>query len=209
MITLHHLDYSRGHRVLWLFEELGLPYTLVRYPRDAAFRAPPELRAVHPLGKSPVIVDGDLVLAKSAVILTYVDQRHGGGRLAPPAGSDAWFHHEEWLQFAESTAALPILILRLAAIAGGPTEQLEAFVTPTLGRILDQVEVAVRDKPFLTGPTLTLADIQIVYPLAIARAAGQLAGHPAILAYLDRLADRPAFARAIAAGGPMLPPPRT
>lgn len=98
MIVLHHLSYSRGTRILWLLEELKLPYSIKRYERDARFKAPPALASAHPLGKSPVIVDGPLMMGESAVILKYLDQGYGGGRLTPPIGSDDDFRHEEWLQ---------------------------------------------------------------------------------------------------------------
>lgn len=206
MITLHHLSFSRSSRILWLMEELSLEYELVRHERDARFKAPAALRAVHPLGKAPVIVDGDLVLAESAVILTYINDRYGEGRLAPPPGTAGHYLHEEWLHYVESTAAFPIMTMRIGAITGGMSEALRAFVAPTLAATLDHIAARLADRPYLMGEALTLADIQMCYLIEVAARTGLLGGHPALPAYLERLTARPAFRRAEAIGGPMMPP---
>lgn len=208
MIKVHHLQYSRSHRVLWLLEELGVPYELIRYPRDENFRAPPALQSVHPLGKSPVIEDGSLILGESAVILSYINVRFGGGRFAPPPGSDGWFAHEEWLQYVESTAAFPIMVKRIGAITGGLSERMEQFVGPTLTKTLDHISQAVGSEDYLTGTEFRLADIQMAYPLELASRGGMLNQHPGVEAYLARLSARPAFQRAVEMGGPMLPDAR-
>lgn len=187
-------------------EELGLPYTLVRHERDARFKAPPSLAAVHPLGKAPVIQDGDLVLAESAVILTYINGRYGDGRLAPPADTAAHFRHEEWLQYVESTAAFPIMSMRIGALTGGLSDRMQAFFAPTLQRTLDHIASAVRAQTYLLGPELTLADIQMAYVIEVARDTGLLGSHPEIGSYLERLKARPAFAKAEQVGGSMMPP---
>lgn len=206
MIVVHHLAFSRSNRVIWLLEELGLPYRLVRYERDENFRAPAALAAVHPLGKAPVIEDGGLVLAESSVILSYIDGRHGGGRFSPPRYSDAWYAHEEWLQYAESTAAFPIMVLRIGVLSGGPTDRLEAFVMPTLVKTLNHIERQIGERDsYLTGDGFMLADLQLAYPLEIAEHAGMLAKHPRVRDYLQRLKRRPAFQKAVEIGGPMLP----
>lgn len=206
MITLHHLSFSRSSRVIWLMEELGLAYDLVRHERDARFKAPAALRAVHPLGKAPVIRDGDLVLAESAIILTYINARYGEGRLAPPPGTEAHYRHEEWLHYAESTAAFPIMTMRIGALTGGMSEALAAFVAPTLAATLDHIAEHLAGRPFLMGEALTLADIQMCYLIEVAERTGLLAAHPALSGYLTRLKGRDAFRRAEAAGGPMMPP---
>ncbi|MEP9378833.1 glutathione S-transferase family protein [Aquabacter sp. CN5-332] len=206
MITVHHLDFSRSHRVLWLLEEFGLTYELVRYKRDANFKAPPALAAIHPLGKSPVIQDGALTLAESAVILEYINTRYGGGRLAPPPGSDAYFVHEEWLQFVESTAAFPIMMTRIGALTGGLSERMAQFVSPVLQKTLDYISSAVSTGAYLSGDRFQLADIQMAYPLEIASYGGMLGAYPQLTEYLDRLKARPAFERAVEKGGPMMPP---
>lgn len=205
MIVLHHLAYSRGTRILWLLEELGVEYELVRYERDERFKAPPSLATVHPLGKSPVIVDGPLVLGESAVILRYLNERYGGGRFAPPAGSDEAFRHEEWLQYVESTAAFPIMSTRIGIVTGGLSDKMRDFVAPVLARTLDHIASAVRRHEFLTGPKPMLADMQMIYVLEVADRTGLLGGHPEIGAYLARLKNQEACRRAIAVGGPMMP----
>jgi glutathione S-transferase len=206
MITVHHLNFSRSNRILWLLEELGQTYNLVRHQRDANFRAPPELMAVHPLGKAPVIQDGDLVLAESAVILHYIDTRYGKGRFSPAPASDAYFLHEEWLQYAESTAAFPIMMMRIGELTGGLSPRLEQFVRPTLNKTLEYIGGALRGAEYLAGDRLMLADIQMAYPLEIAKQTGLLSNHRSLLDYLDRLKSRAAFVRAVEIGGPMLPP---
>jgi glutathione S-transferase len=187
-------------------EELGLPYDLVRYERDASFKAPPALAAVHPLGKAPVIVDGDLVIGESAVILAYVNMRYGNRRLAPPQGTAHDFAHEDWLQYAESTAAFPIMTMRIGALTGGIPERMLAFFAPVLQRTLNRIASAVRAHEYLIGTEITLADIQMAYLLEVAERTSLLEGHPEIAAYLARLKARPAFVRAEQVGGPMMPP---
>lgn len=205
MITVHHLAFSRSTRILWLLEELGLRYDLVKYPRDENFRAPPALQAIHPMGKAPVIQDGDLVLGESAVILDYINTRYGQGRFAPPAGSDAFYHHDEWLQYVESTAAQPIMVTRIGAIAGGLSEGMQKFFTPLLARTLNHMTRGIKG-PYIMGDELMLADIQMIYLLAVAESSGMLADQPGLAAYLGRLMDRPALKKAIEIGGPMMPP---
>lgn len=207
MVVLHHLTYSRGSRVLWLLEELQLPYDLVVHQRDARFKAPAALAAIHPLGKSPVIVDGDLVIGESAVILRHLDSRYGGDRFSPAAGSAAWWQHEEWLQSVESTIALPVMAMRIAALTGGLSDGMRDFFAPVLARSLGHVEQAVRQNTYLLGERLLLADIQLSYLLAVADRGGLLAGYPGIRDYNARLAARPALQRALERGGPMMPPP--
>jgi glutathione S-transferase len=206
MITVHHLGFSRSIRIIWLLEELDLPYALVRYERDAQFKAPASLRDVHPLGKAPVIQDGDLVLAESAAILAYINTRYGDGRFAPPAGSGLDALHDEWLQYVESTAALPIMMLRIGDLAGGLPEKLKQFLAPTLAKTLDYIASAVTAGDYLMGAQFTLADIQMSYVLEMAHHGRLLTDYPALVAYLDRLKARPGFAKALAIGGPMAPP---
>lgn len=205
MITVHHLSFSRSTRILWLLEELGAHYDLVKYPRDENFRAPPALQQIHPMGKAPVIQDGDLVLGESAVILDYINTRYGNGRFAPPFGSDAYFRHGEWLHYVESTAALPIMVMRIGAIAGDMSDGMQRFFTPLLARTLNHMTRGISGR-YLMGDDLMLADIQMVYLLAVAESAGLLTNQTALIAYLARLMERPALQKAIAIGGPMMPP---
>lgn len=206
MITVHHLNASRSFRVLWMMEELGLEYRLVRYERDETMRAPASLKAVHPLGKAPVIQDGDLTIAESAAILAHVNARHGGGRLAPPVGSDAATVHDEWLQYAESSAAFPIMLTLIGGMTGGLPDALAGFAGQGVARTLGYIASGIVPGPYLMGDMLTLADIQMSYLLAVAEHAGLLQDQPAIAAYFERLKARPAFTKALEIGGPMTPP---
>lgn len=205
MLTLHHLNYSRSIRVLWLLEELGIEYDLVKYARDANFRAPAELKAIHPLGKAPVIVDGDLTLAESAAILTYIDRRYGDGRFSPPVDTDAAAIHDEWLQYVESSAAFPIMMTVIGGMMGGLPEGLGKFTGPEVQKTLDYIASGIGDGPYLMGEALTLADIQMCYLLGTAESAGLLADQPVVAAYFERLKARPAFIAATEIGGPLSP----
>lgn len=208
MLTLHHLNYSRSTRVLWLLEELGIEYDLVKYERDANFRAPAALRAIHPLGKAPVLVDGDLTLAESATILSYIDRTYGEGRFAPAADTPEGAIHDEWLQYVESSAALPIMMTAIGGMMGGLPDGLAAFVKHEVKKTLDYIAARVSQGPYLMGQDLTLADIQMCYLLETAQAAGLLADQPEVTAYFERLKARPAFAAATEIGGPLSPPRR-
>jgi glutathione S-transferase len=205
MITLHHLNFSRSTRVLWLLEELGLDYQLKTYERDENFRAPPELKDVHPLGKSPVLVDDGIVLAESATILRYVEAKYGDGRLVPAPGSPDRAVHDEWLDFVESSAGLPVMMTLLGKKTGGLATGLAAFTQAELSKTLAFVADRVTDRHFLMGERLTLADIQMSYLLSALRNAGLLENYPAIGAYLSRLEATDGLRKAIAVGGPMTP----
>lgn len=206
MLTLHHLSYSRSLRVLWLLEELGVDFNLVSYARTEEFRAPPELARIHPLGKAPVIVDGDLTLAESATILRYINEKYGAGRLMPVPDTNAHAIAESWLDYVESSAALPIMITLMGEKTGGLNEQLQAFAEKQLGTTFAYIAAEIGNRPFLTGEQLTLADIQISYLLVAAGQAGMLHDQPVIAAYLARLQQQPGYVRAVARGGPMAPP---
>lgn len=205
MITLHHLVFSRSTRVLWALEELGIPYELVVHQRTPAFRAPPELAAVHPLGKAPVIVDDGLVIAESGAILTYLNDRYGGGRLAPAADSDGRVLHDEWLHYVEGSAAMPIMLTLIGGMMGGLPDNLAAFVQPELAKTIGYIADGVGKGPWLMGEDFTIADIQLAYLVELADRAGLTVDHPQLKAYLSRLQTRPAYQKAIALGGPVVP----
>ena len=205
MLTLHHLQYSRSSRILFLLEELQIPYRLVVYERNAAFRAPKELEAVHPLGKAPVIEDGSLKLVESAVILSYLNDRYGSTRLAPALGTHARAKHDEWLHYAESSAALPILVTLMDMVLGGVSAGIRQFVAPDLDKVWRYLGEALGSHPYLLGDELSLADIQFSYLIDLAGSVGLLEKHPLLRTYLERMLARPAFRRALEKGGPMVP----
>lgn len=200
MITVHHLDFSRSTRVLWLLEEMGLEYELVRYHREVGGPAPASLSEIHPLGTSPVIVDGDLVLAESSAILRYLDREYGGARFTPVHHARRAVH-DEWIDYVESSLALPVIV----ALIGGRdlSEPTATRMKATLARNWRHVADTVSRGPFFMGDELTLADMQMSYIAAIADAAGMLGPYPEAAAYLERLLALPALKRAIERGGPM------
>jgi len=205
MIKVHHLNYSRSTRILWLLEELDLPYEIVPYSRDPrTFRAPDSLKGVHPLGKAPVIEDGDLVLAESGAIVEYVVARYGGGRLAPAAETPEWAAYIEWLHYAEGSAMFPILTQLLGSMSGG-LGGLGDFVGPEIQKTLAFVAGAVQPSGYLLAE-FGAADIQMFYVIEAARMGGMLTDFPALTAYLERLEARPAFRTALEKGGPVALP---
>lgn len=218
MITVHHLNDSRSQRVLWLLEELGLPYEIKHYQRDPkTMLAPESLRKVHPLGKSPVITDGDVTVAESGAIIEYLIERHGNGRLAPPIGSLERLRWRYWLHFAEGSA-MPPLLLKLVfskvmsakmpffakPIAKGIAQQvLNTLVEPNLKRQLDFMEAELGKSTWFAGEEFSAADIQMSFPLeASAQRAGLDASRPKLMAFLKRIHARPAYQRALERGGP-------
>jgi glutathione S-transferase len=218
MIVVHHLNNSRSQRVLWLLEELGIPYEIKRYQRDAkTMLAPPELRAVHPLGKSPVITDGDLTVAESGAIVEYLVERYGKGKLVPPAGSPEKLRYTYWLHFAEGSA-MPPLVMKLVfgRIANGPmpffvrpvargiaNTVLTNFIEPNLKAQLDYMESELGKTTWFAGNEFSAADIQMSFPVEAAAARGGLdATRPKLMAFLGRIHTMPAYQRAIDKGGP-------
>lgn len=219
MITVHHLNNSRSQRVLWLLEELGLPYEVKHYQRDAkTMLAPPELRAVHPLGKSPVISDGEVVVAETGAIVEYLIDTYGAGRLAPPAGTPERRRYTYWLHFAEGSAMPPLLLkLVFDRIATAPmpffakpiargiaSNVLESFVAPNLRSQLDFMEAELASRPWFAGDTFSAADIMMSFPLeAAAQRAGLVAArYPQLSGFLQRIHALPAYRRALERGGP-------
>lgn len=221
MLTLHHLDNSRSQRVLWLLEELQLPYDIKRYCRDPdTMLAPAELKLVHPLGKSPVITDGELTLAESAAILEYLVERYGDGRLTPSIGSPEHLRFRYWMHYAEGSA-MPQLLLRLVfnRVASGPMPFFirpvaraianganNAFISPQLKLHLDYMESELGKSQWFAGDEFSVADIQMSFPLEAAQArAGLDPSRPRLAEFLKRIRDRPAYQRAVERGGPVMP----
>ena len=201
-LVVHHLNDSRSQRVLWALEELGLKYEVVRYERDPATRlAPPELKAVHPLGKSPVLVDGKRTVAESGAILDYLVRRHGKGRLAPRPDSEFYDDYVHWLHYGEASAMLPLMLQLYTMRLGEAGQPLQPRIDSEIANHIGYIDRAVQGRAFLVGEDLTAADIQVSFPLESARLFGRLEPFPHALAYLERLEARPAFRRALEVGG--------
>ena len=224
MITVHHLDHSRSQRVLWLLEELGQPYELVRYQRDPqTLLAPQALKAVHPLGKLPVVVlDDGLVLAESAAILETLVERFSDGRLTPSPGSPEALRHRYWMHYSEGSAMPPLLLkLVFDRIGSRPmpffarpiintlVDKVRAtLILPQLETHLDFMESALEGRDWFCGPSFTAADIQMSFPVEAARSrAGLDDSRPRLIAWLARIHARPAYQRAEQRGGPAVLPP--
>lgn len=217
MIVVHHLNNSRSQRILWLLEELGLPYEVKRYERDAkTMLAPPELRAVHPLGKSPVISDGDLTLAESGAIVDYLASRYGNGKLIPDSKTPEYLRYVYWMHFAEGSMMPPLLLkLIFDRIENAPMPFFarpiarrisgtakNVMVLPNLKRLLDFMEGELGKHEWFAGRAFSAADIQMSFPLEAASARGGLdAGRPRLWGFLQRIHARPAYQRALEKGG--------
>ncbi|HEX2558570.1 glutathione S-transferase [Phenylobacterium sp.] len=202
MIIVHHLNDSRSQRILWLLEELGLDYEIKRYARDPATRlAPAELKAVHPLGKSPVISDGDRTVHESGAIVDYLIRRHGAGRLQPdPAGPD-YDRYVQWLHYAEGSAMLPLMLFMYVMRLGEAGQPLHPRIESEIANHLGYVEQALAGQDFLLGAELTGADIQMSFIAEVAGAFGKLPSYPNLEAWLKRLQGRPAYRAALEKGG--------
>jgi len=219
MITVHHLNNSRSQRILWMLEELELPYEIKHYQRDPrTLLAPPELRRIHPLGKSPVISDGELTLAESGAIIEYLADRYGQGRLLPPPGTPERLRSTYWLHYAEGSA-MPPLLLKLVfsrlpkspapffvkpLLRGIAGKVQRVFVDPQLKTHLDYLEGELAHAPWFGGAQFGAADIQMSFPLeaATSRAGLSAGSHPRLWDFLERIHARPAYRRALERGGP-------
>lgn len=218
MIVVHHLENSRSQRVLWLLEELGVPYEVKRYERNKeTMLAPPELRAVHPLGKSPVITDAGATIAESGAIMEYLVERYGNGRLIPPAGTPERLRYTYWLHYAEGSA-MPPLLMKLVfdrvetapmpffvkPIARGIAAKVKStFIAPQLKLHFDYLEAELGKATWFAGEEMTAADVQMSFPIEAAAARGNgVSGRPRLAAFLERIHARPAYQRALAKGGP-------
>jgi glutathione S-transferase len=202
MITVHHLNNSRSQRILWLLEELGLPYEIKRYQRNPDTNlAPPELKAVHPLGKSPVIEDGPHVLIESGAIVDYLILRHGEGRLQPDPATATYDEYVQWLHFAEGSAMLPLMLDLYVGRLGDAGAPLKPRIDSELENYLGYLDTALGLTPYLVGEALTGADIQMSFIGELAKARGKLDRYPNLAAWVDRLQARPAYKKAIEQGG--------
>lgn len=217
MITVHHLNNSRSQRVLWLLEELGVLYEVKRYERDkTTMLAPKELKAVHPLGKSPVITDNGKTIAETGTIIDYLIGTYGHGRLIPPAGSDDRLRYTYWMHYAEGSAMTPLLLklvfTRLPMNAPGLLRGLvksisdkanARLVDPQIATHLDYWDSELSKSEWFAGNQFTAADIMMSFPLeAAADRAGLRLGRPRLAAFLKRIHQRPAYRLALERGGP-------
>jgi glutathione S-transferase len=217
MITVHHLNNSRSQRILWLLEELGLEYGIKRYQRDAkTMLAPPELRQIHALGKSPVVTDADLTLAESGAIIEYLVGRYGNGRLIPAAESPERLRYTYWLHYAEGSLQ-PLLLMKLffdriekspmpffaKPIAKSISARVkDSFIVPNLERNFDYLEGELGRSTWFAGEEFSAADVQMSFPLEAAVSRGGLdAKRPKLMAFLERIHARPAYRKAIERGG--------
>jgi glutathione S-transferase len=218
VLIVHHLNNSRSQRVLWLLEELGLEYSVKPYQRDpVTMLAPPELRQVHPLGKSPVLADGNRTLAESGAIVEYLVEEYGNGLLIPPRGSDDRLRYRYWMHYAEGSAMPPLLMslvfskvreapapLLLRPVVRGIVEKvMTRFIRPQIKLHLDFMESELQRSPWFAGDQFTGADVQMSFPLEAAASRGGLdESRPRLMDFLRRIHARPAYQRALARGGP-------
>jgi len=216
MITVHHLNNSRSQRILWMLEELGVPYEIKRYEREASMQAPASLRAVHPLGKSPVITDGDKTLAESGAILEYLVGTYGNGKFSPSAGTQEWLHYTYFMHYAEGSL-MPILFMKLVfgklpsrvpffmrpvarAIANGADRTL---LGPQISNHFGFLEGELNKREWFAGTEFSAADVQMSFPLEAAAARSPIfARLPKLKSFVDRIQVRPAYKRALEKGGP-------
>jgi glutathione S-transferase len=217
MITVHHLNDSRSQRVLWMLEELGLPYEVKRYQRDAqTMLAPPELREIHPLGKSPVIEDGGVKVAETGAIVEYLLEAHGGGRLRPMAGTEDGRRFTYWIHYSEGSAMTPLLLklifgqipkrapFLVRPVAKGISDTMnKRMIDPSIASHVRFWEAELTKSDWFAGPEFSAADIMMSFPVEAAASRGGLtAGLPRLHAFLTRIHARPAYQRALERGGP-------
>jgi len=218
VLIVHHLNNSRSQRVLWLLEELGLPYDIRHYQRDArTLLAPPELRAIHPLGKAPVVTDDGRTIAESGAIIEYLVRAHGQGRLIPPSDSEDQLRYTYWMHYAEGSL-MPLLLLKLvfSRISRPPMPGLlrplaraierrvgQRLIDPQLALHIDFLEAELGRSEWFAGAEFTAADIQMSFPLEAAEKRGALrAAHQRLRRWLEVIRARPAYQRAVQRGGP-------
>lgn len=203
MIKVHHLNESRSQRILWLLEELGLTYEIVPHTRDPKTRlAPTSLTDVHPLGKSPVIQDGDMTVIESGAIIDYVIRRHGAGRLAPDAASADHDLYQQWLHYAEGSAMLPLMLNMYVGRLGEAGAPLHPRIQSEIANHLAFVNDSLAGRDYFVGEALTGADIQMSFVPEVAKAMGKLADYPHMAAWIGRMHARPAWKAALDKGGP-------
>jgi glutathione S-transferase len=203
MIVVHHLDDSRSQRILWLLEELGIPYEIRHHKRDAKTRlAPSALKEIHPLGKSPVIEDSGRVIAESGAIIDYLLRHYGNGRLQPSSSSAAYDAYVHWMHYAEGSA-MPALIVRLnVARIGEAAAAALVRLDAEVALQLNYIDSALKDHEYILGTDFTAADVQLSFVGELAAARFGVAGYPNIAGWMQRFQTRPAYKAALTRGGP-------
>ncbi|GHD10813.1 glutathione S-transferase family protein [Tianweitania populi] len=202
MITVHHLNNSRSQRVIWMLEELELPYEIKRYERLPTLMAPPELRQVHPLGKSPVIEDEGRVIAESGAIVEYLVEK-AGGRLGAPDDVEGALRYRHFLHYAEGSLMPPLLLKLVLSKVPIMGRFAMKRIQPMIDVHLDYVESALKQRQWFAGDDMTAADIMMSFPLEAARArAGLDRDRPKTISWLTKIQSRPAYKRALQKGGP-------
>jgi glutathione S-transferase len=216
MITVHHLNNSRSQRVLWLLEELHVPYEIARYFRnEITMLAPPSLKEIHPLGKSPVISDGDRTIAETGAIIEYIVERYGGGRLIPPPGTDDRIRFSYWMHYAEGSAMTPLLLKLvftrlpdnapglLRPIVRNISRQAQArLADPQIATHLTYIDTELAKHDWFAGKDFSAADIMMSFPLEAATVRANAKTKPMIKAFLEKIHARPAYQAALKKGGP-------
>jgi glutathione S-transferase len=203
VIEVHHLNNSRSQRILWLLEELGLDYKIVKHTRDAATNlAQPSLLAVHPLGKSPLIRDDGTVVIESGAIVEYVIRKHGKGRLAPPESSPQWVRYLQFMHYAEGSAMLPLMLQLYTGRLGEAGAPLRPRITSEIEGHFGWLDSQLAGREWFVGSSLSAADIQLSFAIQACNRMYGIDKFPNLKGFLDRIHARPAYQRALERGGP-------
>ena len=205
MITIYHLSTSRSERIVWLMEELGLPYKLEFFQREPSGAAPRPMKEIHAIGKAPIVRDGDTVLAELGAIVDYIVRHHGGGRLAVQPDAPEFAQYLYWLHFAEgSLMSLMLIALVLSRVPEASESPVRKRILDRMGQMISFVDAELAGRPYFAGPSFTAADVMMAFPFTTMRQYLQydLAPYANILAYLKRIESRPAYRRAMALAGP-------
>lgn len=203
MLTVHHLVNSRSQRIPWLLEELGLDYEIVVHHRNPETqRSPDSLNAVHPLGKAPTLVDGQLCLVESGAIIEYITRKLAGGRLSVGPESPDFGMYQQWLHFAEGSAMGPLAFDLIYAWTGGGNDTLKGFYEAEILRHQGYMEASLAGQDYFVKSGFTGADINMAWVLEFAECRGRMEGYPRLIGYLQRMRARPAYQRALARTGP-------
>ena len=202
MITLHHLNNSRSQRVLWLLEELDVDYDIKHYSRDPKTRrAPPALKAVHPLGRAPVIEHDDNIIAETGAIIEYIIRVRGNGKFKPEIGTPEYNNYIHFLHYGEGSAMFPLLLSMFTSLLGDAAAPLSPIINSEMKTHFDYMEYHLTGNKYFAGDELTGADFQMSFPLEAAKTHGRLLGYDACLDFVNRIQSRPAYLRALEKGG--------